>query len=233
MNKLFYVVAAAVVAGIAVLSMPHKNVSQSSGVEVLTGIDVSDSVRQEMAAGGTQLGRSIAFAARMGMLLDDRDQLTIFRVARQTEEFYDDKAPSSRDKFQWLLIRHTKPKAAKDGTFPAKFWTEAANRAEHASLPMAVAYLGDADNDDLTMESRQEITKAAERLAKSPAVGEVSIFGANPKNWETLRSEFASLDAKGILHIYPVDKMSPTDFIDRVQAIRRAPEAKHPGKSSP
>jgi hypothetical protein len=186
-----------------------------------------------MAGGGTQLGRSVAFAARMGTLLDNQDQLTVFRVARQTEEFYDDKAPRSRDKFQWLLIHHTKPKAAQDGTFTAKFWTEAANRAEHSTLPVAIAYLGDADNDDLTTASRQQIADAAKRLAKSPAVGEVSIFGANPKNWETLRSEFAPLDAKGILHIYPVDQMSPTDFITRVQAIRRAPKVNAAGKNSP
>jgi hypothetical protein len=224
------IVGVAVVVALGFLVLRPK-APQGRAVDVLAAIDVSDSTRLPLPGGGHLMGRSIELLARVGTRLDySRDHLTIFRVERETREFYDDLAPRSREKFQWFLIRHTKPAPAHSGTFPARFWTQAAARAARASEPVAVVYLGDADNDDLTPASRDEMSRAAQQLASNAQVREVSIYGANPKNWETLRQVFAPLDAKGILHLHASDEMAVKPLMEEIEAMRHAGEAG--GKSS-
>lgn len=192
-------------------------------VHVIGGIDVSDSVRRKGVHGGHLLGRSIELTSRLGSRLKaQHDRLTLFRVERETREFYSDFAPRSRDKFQWMLVNHTKPAATSGGTFPARFWAEAARRASQSSMSVVVVYTGDADNDDQTAASRQAIVQAARELAANAKVREVAVYGAHPKNWETLRLLLAPLDAKGILHLHSADEMSPGALLQRIDALRWA-----------
>lgn len=227
-------VAGAVVIALLVVALRHAAPAPGSAVLVIEALDASDSVRQELPAGGTLLGRVIVTLAKVGARLDaSRDQLAVFRVDRDAKEFYDQAAPASREKFQWSLIHATQAPAAHRGTFPAKFWTQAAARAATSQGPVAIAYGGDADNDDLTAQATQELQAAAQRLGANPRVSDVSIFGANPKNWATLRAIFAPLGDR--LHLYAPDQMNPAPFLERLAAARlnnappRSPVARQSG----
>lgn len=197
---------------------------RGSAVLVIAALDTSDSVRRPLPDGGTLLGRAIVNVAKLAARLDEsRDQLVVFRVDRQAKEFYDETAPRSREKFQWMLIRQTKT-PAQPGTFPAKFWTQTAQRAEDSKLPVAVFYAGDADNDDLTTQAMAAMKAAARRLAANSRVRDVTITGANPKNWEKLRTIFEPLRDR--FHLQAPDQMNPAPTLERLEQSRSPNESK-------
>ena len=207
------------IGGLVTLPLLRHRTPQGSAVQLIVGVDVSDSVRQQDAAGGSLMGRSIALLARLATNLDsDRDHVVAMRVERTTREFYNGKAPESREKFLWSLISQTRVRATSDGTFPAKFWNEAADCAQGSSLPVAIAYVGDADNDDLSAAATSAMKIAARRLAANPRVVSVWFFGANSKNWASLRAAFAPLGDR--LHLQNADTMDAAPLLDELEAAR-------------
>jgi hypothetical protein len=219
-NSASLTVVAAIAAGVVGFALLRPQAPRGNAVQVIAAIDASASARRKLPDGGTLLGRSIVTLAKAGTRLDQsRDRLAIFRVDREVKEFYDELAPASREKFQWLLVRQTE-KPAPDGTFPAKFWTEAARRAAAVTGPVAIIYAGDGDNDDLTAQAEQDMKAAARQLAANPRVCDVSIVGASPKNWERLREIFGVLGDR--LHIHAPDQMNPTSLLERLNAARSA-----------
>ena len=96
-------------------------------------------------------------------------------------------APHSNEKFSLLLLAHTKTPAAQEGTRPAPWWQFSAERAATATVPLAICYGGDGDND--SHQSEAQMRAAAQRLAANPRVIVVAFYGASPKNWAKLRDK--------------------------------------------
>lgn len=224
-------VALAVLGGLVVwgrLSAP------TTRVTVIAGLDASASMRSALPGGGTLLGQSRAALADLaGRLQPGLDRLVVARVDRQTSEFFDEAAPTGSEAFLQTLLDHTRTPPSTDGTHPANFWRLAARRA--ASLQqapgagVAVAFLGDGDNDDLTKTARDEIRAAARALAANPRVVSVEFFGVNPKNWDTLRELFAPLGAR--LRLHPPQQMEPDELLARLQTARQAPTRSAPANA--
>lgn len=198
-------------------------------VAIIVGLDASQSVRQPLPGGATQLGRSRAALARLGASLNTvTDYLVVTRVDRQVNEFYAQAAPEGYESFLRLLLNHSQKPASRPGTFPAKFWRRAAAQAADAqTVPgraIAVVYYGDADNDDLTPSARAQIAAAARKLASNPRVFGVWVFGAKPENWDDLRTLFAPL--RGRFHLAARDQLAPQPLLDQIDRVRRAQSAR-------
>lgn len=158
-----------------------------SGQHLYAGLDSSLSWR-------SRLGVSATLCARQTMNLDpNQDKVTLFRVDRQTEEFFDDSAPESGEELQATIIRQLQKNPTTSGTYPAVFWKEAADRAEGDSGPVTIELFSDGDNDDQEAASLADIRRSAHRLAGNPHIAGVWVFGAARENWAVLRSEFAPL----------------------------------------
>jgi len=217
-NAIAPLAAGTAVVVIAALLAARPHAPRGSAVEVIAGIGASGSERRAEATGGTVMGRSIAALAKLAVRLDcNRDHLTVFRVDREAREFYDQTAPESREKFQWLLINETKP-APRSGSFPASFWTRVAKRAQSAKRPVAICLFQDGDNDDLRPAARLEMQHAARVLAANPRVVSVRFYGARSKNWDTLRAVFAPLGQR--LHFQGPDQINVTPLTQELEAAR-------------
>lgn len=179
--------------------------ARPAGRHVYLGLDTSASWRP-------CLGVSATLCARMALRLDpDRgDLLTLYRLDSSTREFSDGPAPESGDRLQRTIIAEVQGVSGTKGTFPARFWTTVAGRAAADVGPVAVGCFSDGDNDDQTAASQSEIRRAARRLADNPRVVSVSVWGAAPRNWATLRGEFASLGTR--FHLCPPPDMT----LDRI-----------------
>lgn len=217
----FLAVGAVVVGG---LLLARFNAPPRVPVSVIAGIDASESVRVADAGGGTQLGQSRSAVARLGAGLQaGSDHLAVVRVDRAVNEFYCNTAPTGSEEFLRLLMQHTQTPATQGGTYPAKFWTLAARRAADWQMApgraVAIGYWGDADNDDLTPQSREEIAAAATQLAANPRVLGVWIYGAKATNWGTLRELFAPMGAR--LHLATREQMAPSGLLDSLDEARR------------
>ena len=159
----------------------------AAGRHLYVGLDSSGSWRP-------YLGVSATLCARQALRLDpDHDHLTLYRMDSSTQEFSDGPAPESGDRLQRTIVSEVQGLSATDGTFPAHFWTTVADRADADTGPVVIETFSDGDNDDQTAQSETAIKKAAQRLAKNPQVVSVSVFGAEPRNWATLRREFTPL----------------------------------------
>lgn len=193
-SRLLIVLSVVAIAGVTALIALRPKAPLGRNVEVISGIDTSDSEREKDASGGSRLGRGIALLAKLGARLDqNRDHLTVFRVDREAREFYDQLAPKSREKFQWRLISETQTPAQQSGTLPYKFWTEAAKRADQSESPVAVCLFSNGDCDDLSDAAHAELRQAAQKLAQNPRVVSVRIYGAESKNWASIKEDFAPL----------------------------------------
>jgi len=204
---------------LAIKTTPH------TPVTLIVGIDASDSVRVQ-GDNGSLLGENRAAIADMaGQLVAGLDHLKLVRVDRQAREFFDGEAPSGNETLLSLLMENTNRPASQNGTLPAKFWTLAAQQAASKEFSpgagVAIVYAGDADNDDLTPQSSQQIACAAQQLADNPRVVSVEFLGFNPKNSAELRTLFAPLGAR--LRLQSADAPNPRSIIDRLNAARDAP----------
>lgn len=169
------------------LSMSPAGGAGTPSCHVYAGLDTSASWRPF-------LGVSATLCARQALHLDsNRDFLTLYRLDSSTREFSNGHAPESGDQLQRVIIREVGDVSTTRGTFPAKFWTAAATRAESDPGNVVVEIFSDGDNDDQSAQAAADIKAAARRLAANPHVSSVWIFGAAPRNWATLRAEFAPL----------------------------------------
>lgn len=220
-SRPFFVLPVIGVAALAAGALLRHATPQGQPVTLIAALDTSGSVRVGQSDGSTLLGRCVASVARLVVRLDGgHDHVSVYRVDRQAQEFYDDTAPASRERFQWLLIDRTKPRAAQDGTFPAVFWGEAAQQVATTQTPVAIVYGGDADNDDLRPSAVAAMRQAAQRLAANPRVVAVVFLGASPKNWATLQDIFAPLGTR--LLRQPPEAMDINPVLDRLEAARAA-----------
>lgn len=197
-------------------------------VSVIVGLDTSRSVRMPLPSGGTLLGRSRALLADMtGRLQPGLDHVTVAGVDRQALEFFDSDAPESSEEFLQNLLDQTKSAPQTDGTYPAEFWTLAAQRAASVSdapgVAVAVLLLSDGDNDDFSPASQVKMRNAARLLAANKRVIAVAFVGAAPKNWATLRSLFAPLGSR--LHLQAPQDMDSDSLLQKLETARRAAEA--------
>ena len=186
---------------------PPSSASSAAGAHHLyVGLDTSGSWRP-------YLGVSASLCAQQAVGLNpDRDKLTLFRMDSSTREFSNGSAPESTEQIQQVIVAEVNSTSATRGTFPARFWAAAAERAESDSGPVTVEAFSDGDNDDLSAKSLSAMKAAARRLAVNPHVSGVYIFGAEPRNWAILRGEFAPLGNR--LHL-----ISPPELTaDRVAA---------------
>lgn len=160
---------------------------------VYAGLDTSASWRP-------YLGLSATLCAQQAVGLDpDHDRLTLYRMDSSTREFSSGPAPDSAEQIQKVIVTEVASVSETHGTFPAKFWTAAAQQAEGDRGPVTVEAFSDGDNDDGSAASSAAIKVAARCLAANPHVAGVWIFGAEPRNWAVLRGEFAPLG--GRLHL--------------------------------
>lgn len=151
------------------------------------GLDTSASFRP-------CLGLAATLCARQALRLDpDRDRLTLYRLDSSTREFSDGPAPESGERLQRTIIAEVQSVSSTRGTFPARFWTAVAARVPGDAAPVAIEIFSDGDNDDQSRQAADAIRRAARALAADPHVESVSVLGAAPRNWATLRAEFAPL----------------------------------------
>lgn len=196
---------------------PHAPMGRK--VKLISGIDTSGSEREKNANGASNMGRGIALLAKLGARLDsDRDDLTVFRVDRETLEFYDQLAPQSREKFQWRLINQTKDAAPKGGTIPWKYWDKAADRAALSKVPVIVCLFTNGDCDDLSEAAHLSMRQSAQKLADNPHVVAVYVFGAQAKNWNAVKDDFAILGER--LHVQNPDEMDINPLLTELEAAR-------------
>lgn len=197
-------------------------------VSVLSGLASSGSERQESADQASLLSLSRASLARLGAALNSKtDHLTVWRVDRETSEFYA-QAPQSYETLLPLFVSHTKQPASAPRTLPAKFWTQVAGRAANLELApgykVVIVFYHDGDNDDQSLASRAQIEKAARALAANPRVLGVWIVGAKQSNWQAHREMFAPLG--GRLHMVPREQMSPQPILEEIDEARRQADSK-------
>lgn len=171
------------------------------------GLDTSSSWRPYLAVSAT-------LCARQALRLDpdQGDRLSLYRMDSSTREFSDGPAPESTDRLQRTIVAEVGAASTTRGTFPARFWKAVAARAGSEAGRIVVEAFGDADNDDQTARSRSDICRAARTLAANPHVASVCIFGADPRNWSTLRAEFRPLGER--FHLCSPPEMT----MDRVTA---------------
>lgn len=156
-------------------------------VDQVVGLDTSLSARRRLPA-------YVQAAARLTRRVNAAGgHSTLYRVDHQTLEFYDGVAPSGTEKIQELLVRELAPRPNRAGTHPAEFWHAAATRAAASRRDMVVALIGDGGNDDRSPEAMAKLRAAVERLAASPRVRRVLVWGVIPETREQLRADLAPL----------------------------------------
>ncbi len=179
--------AALLVGGCAHPASSGSGAGGAHSCHLYAGLDTSASWRP-------YLGVSATLCARQALALDpDRDFLTLYRLDSSTREFSDGPAPESSDRLQRVIVREAASVSDTRGTFPARFWNTVAGRAEGDTGTVVIEIYSDADNDDMTAQSQADICRSARRLAANPHVRGVWVFGAQPRNWSTLRREFGPL----------------------------------------
>jgi hypothetical protein len=187
--------------------------AEDPGVHVYTGFDTSESIRPH-------LGSFVRYGAALGRQLDPgKDLLTLYRVDRETLEFWDDPPPSSGERLQKALVKRLEPRPARNRTLPARFWQEVAGRAADDRGSVGIVFYSDGGNDDQSDQSFKTICKAAQALAANPYVLTVEVFGVNPRCRPYLRRAFAPLGPRRF-HLHGLDEMNVQPFIDRLNAAR-------------
>ena len=154
--------------------------------DALVGIDISASNRKNLPG-------SVVSVSRFGSSLGPCDQLALYRVSSVAEEFYSGPPPSSRQKLQELIIAQVREVPRRRGTFPVKFWEEAALRSAGNGRPVLVLLYSDGENDDMSNESRVSLKHVARRLAANTRVRFVGVVAASPKTRRSLRDAFTPL----------------------------------------
>lgn len=202
------------IAGLAVLGLSGCGTSPSGPTaparHVYAGLDTSGSWRPYLGLSATLC------AGQVVNLEPGRDKLTLYRMDSTTREFSDGLAPESGDDLQSVIVTEVQAKSTASGTFPARFWQAVAERTDADPIPAVVEAFTDGDNDDLSAQSSKAIQDAVKRLAANPHVESVCIFGAAPRNWATLRAEFAPLGSR--FHLCSPPEMTPERVAAALQA---------------
>lgn len=168
-------------------------------MHLMLGIDASGGARP-------RLGDYILVTKVMAeQLTAGEDKLTLYRVDNNAKEFSDQPYDGNAENLFQTLKHEIKDKPLQNGTYPAKFWTNTADRASQSKVPVLVVLLSDGDNDDMRPEVVREMKAAAQRLADCPQVRGVTLCGASPTNWQSLRETFKPLGARLTL-------LSPTEM---------------------
>ena len=188
-NKCSMVVAAVCV---ALLSACARRQPLSPVISFI-GVDASASTRPCQPAYVRMI------SAYTGRLEPECDHITVYRVEKQMFEVFDDRTPGNQESMQAKLVAQLRAKPREGGTYPAGFWTTAAERADHAVGKTVTALFSDGDNDDQRAEADHAIRAAAKRLAANPNVVAVAICGVNPDNRATLRDQFKPLGDRLLL----------------------------------
>jgi hypothetical protein len=168
-------------------------------MHLLMGIDASGSARRRL---GDYFLVTKALAEQLSA---GEDKLTLYRVDNNAKEFSDQPYDGNTENLLLTLKHEITDKALQNGTYPAKFWTNTADRATQSKVPVLVVLLSDGDNDDMRPEVVREMKAAAQQLANCPQVRGVVLCGASPTNWQSLRETFKPLGARLTL-------LSPTEM---------------------
>lgn len=148
-----------------------------TGLHVFAALDASASWRPGLAATASLC------AQQAGELNPAADQLTLYRLDDRLQEFSSGPAPDDPDTIQQTLNTQLLAVSPGRGTFPARFWTTVANRAQTDHCPAVIELFSDGDNDDQTAQSKHAICGAVRKLAANPRVRSVCLFGVQPRNW--------------------------------------------------
>ena len=154
---------------------------------VLASLDVSGSAKAQK---GSFLAVTVGVAEAITL---DRDTLTLYRLDRDTREFYDGPVGGDGESLAATLAEETQAQTNQSRTLPAPFWREAARRAQTDSGPVYILLLSDGDNDDLRQASWDDMAASAKLLGENAHVRSVVLCGVRPANWARLRQCFAPL----------------------------------------
>lgn len=162
-------------------------------VTAIIGIDTSGSARPK-------LGEYVLHASRFTAHLEpNTDNLSLFRVDFETQEFYHDKVRGGREAALKRFLADVARQPERNRTLPETFWKNAAQQSDGATQPVCVLYFSDGDNDDMRAESRQALLVLGSRLAANPQIVSVQFVGVKAANrlyWEQC---FAALGKRLIL----------------------------------
>jgi hypothetical protein len=162
------------------------------------------------------LPASIEAACSLAVQLQpNRDRLTLYRVERGADPFYDDPPFASREPLQALFIKELSVPPRLNRTFPEAFLRQAADDARNWRGPVLIAFFWDGGNDDGSAHGLSAYRAAIRRLAANPRVRGVGIFGVRRQNWAGVKRGFAPLGER--LEIHPLEEMSPASLLARAE----------------
>ena len=149
-------------------------------------------------------------------LVPGQDWLSLYRVCRRTETFYDQPVEGGTDGLEDVIVAEAQKSRRQGGqppgTFPAAFWTEVARRAAEDPSRSEIVLFSDGDNDDMTSAAREALGAAARALAANPHVVGVAFYAVNPDNMAALRRTFGGLGDR--LHLYGPQEDDVRPFTD-------------------
>lgn len=180
------------------LVLPGCGQAPAPRTHLYIGLDMSGSVARRQGA-FVLLTEDLARP-----LVPGQDQLSLYRVCRRTETFYDQPVEGGTDGLEDVIVPEVRKSqqdtAQPSGTFPTAFWADAAQRAADDPSRSEVVLFSDGDNDDLTSSAQATLRVAVRKMAANPHIAGVAFYGVNPENMAPLRRTFAPLGNR--LHIY-------------------------------
>lgn len=190
----------ALIVGITYMFFTLPNRAFFSKVNLVIGIDASESVRPQM---GDYL---VLVKSLLEELRSEQDSLTLYRVDDTVNEFSDGLYDGDMERTLTGVVAEVKDHPAKRGTYPAKFWRHVADNAEQSRVPVVILLMSDGDNDDMTAQAIHEMKVAAKRLAQCKRVSAVALCGASSANWESLKTIFQPLGER--FHLWTPSDMN-------------------------
>jgi hypothetical protein len=157
----------------------------------------------------------VAAGCRLVLRMDpDRDRLTLYRVERVTEPFFDNAPPASSERLQEIIIPEMKNAPRADRTFPALFLQHVVRAAESGSELILVGFYWDGGNDDLSAQGQRRYRDTIRRLAANSRVVGVGLFGVQRENWSSVQADFAPLGDR--LEIHSPRDMDPDSLVEKL-----------------
>ncbi len=158
-------------------------------------------------------------AKQAGELDPAADQLTMYRLDDRLQEFSSGPAPDNPDALQETLNTELLATSPGRGTFPVRFWTTVATRAEADSNRVVIELYSDGDNDDETAAAKRRICAAVREISANPHVVSVCLFGVEPRNWAYWRDCLRPLGARS--HLYSPSELSGDTLSQALEQARR------------